>query len=255
MTINEYLVLCSIGLFIGAVAVTSGGGATVGVPMVLALGHPAAVAVIAVSFGLTASFITGTFTYRRLDPPKATLPLYIWPLAIVGSLLGANLFLQVDAKVLRAIILLLLVAALLLTLMVKPNKAKDREPASAARQMLGTGVIFVLSVYCGFFGAGFGTFVILALMYFYGYSFLESASACTRFALVVGGASLLLYIFRGAVSYEIGVPLAIGSSAGGYLGAVLAQRGGEGFIRTAFIASTCLLILKLSYDYFFAHVV
>jgi uncharacterized membrane protein YfcA len=35
------LVLAGLGLFIGVVAVTIGGGATAGVPLLLLMGHPA----------------------------------------------------------------------------------------------------------------------------------------------------------------------------------------------------------------------
>ena len=253
MIINEFFILSATGLFMGMVAVTSGGGATVGVPMVLALGHPATSAVVAVLFGLNASFITGSLTYRRLERPKVILPLYIWPLAIFGSVVGATFFLSIDAKVLRALILILLVIALALTMLVKPDKLKDRDLTSSKKQALGVLVIFLLSIYCGFFGAGFGTFIILALMHFFGYSFLESASAGTRFALIIGGASLLFYMFRGQIPYKLGIPLALGASVGGYVGAVLAQRGGEKFIRITFVASTIILIIKLGFDFLNHH--
>ena len=248
MPVNELLLLCAVGLFIGMVAVTSGGGATVGVPLVLLLGYPAVASVIAVSFGLLASFITGTFTYRRLKPPKAQLPLSIWPLAVFGSILGANLFLNIDPTKLRVVILVLLVGVLIVTFTLKPSKTQEHQVTTPARRRVGTAVIFVLCVYCGFFGAGFGTFLILTLMHFYGYSFLEGASAGTRFALMVGGAALLTYLFKGAVVFKLGIPLAIGCSVGGYLGAMQAQRGGERFLRIMFIGSTVLLTLKLGYD-------
>ncbi|WNG15184.1 sulfite exporter TauE/SafE family protein [Cystobacter fuscus] len=248
MPVNEILLLCAVGLFMGMIAVTSGGGATAGVPLVLLLGYPAASSVIAVSFGLLASFITGTFTYRRLEPPKAQLPLFIWPVAAFGSILGANLFLTIPPGVLRVVILVLLVGVLILSFTLKPSKMQEHQVTTPAKRRVGTAVIFALCVYCGFFGAGFGTFVILALMYFYGYSFLEGASAGTRFALVVGGASVLTYLFKGAVVLKLGIPLAMGCSVGGYLGAMQAQRGGDRFIRVVFIGSTVLLTLKMGYD-------
>jgi uncharacterized protein len=244
----EILLLCAVGLFTGMVAVTSGGGATAGVPLVLLLGYPATASVIAVSFGLLASFVTGTLTYRRLEPPKARLPFYVWPLAVFGSVLGANLFLNIDPNTVRVMILVLLIGVLILTFALKPSKTKEHETTTPARRHAGTALIFALCVYCGFFGAGFGTFLILALMYFYGYSFLEGASAGTRFALVVGGASLFIYLLKGAVVFKLGIPLAVGCSAGGYFGAMLAQRGGERFIRVVFLGSTILLTLKLAYD-------
>ena len=40
----------------------------------------------------------------------------------------------------------------------------------------GVAAVFALCVYSGFFGAGFGTFLIFALMHFFGLSFVQSAS-------------------------------------------------------------------------------
>ena len=53
-----------VGFIYGNIGVTSGGGATVGVPLILLFGYPANMSIVAVKFGLLGSFITGTLGYR-----------------------------------------------------------------------------------------------------------------------------------------------------------------------------------------------
>lgn len=248
MTFIEILLLGVSGIFMGIVAVTAGGGATVGVPFLLLLGHPASVSIVAVKFALVGSFITGTLAYGRKNQPAVKLPFHIWPLSVVGAILGANLVLNIAPDVLRLVILVLLVVVLILSFTLKPSKTHEHSTTSRTKRVVGTVVIFGLCVYSGFFGAGFGSFLIFALMYFYGYSYLESASVGTKFALLIVGSSVTTFLVKGAVNFEIGIPLAIGCAIGGLAGALLARRGGDKLIRTLFVVSTVLLTIKLGYD-------
>ncbi|MCZ8091853.1 MAG: sulfite exporter TauE/SafE family protein, partial [Acidovorax sp.] len=51
--------LAGVGGIVGIVAVTVGGGVTLGVPLLLLLGHPGATAIATVKFALIGSFATG----------------------------------------------------------------------------------------------------------------------------------------------------------------------------------------------------
>ncbi len=248
MSVTEMVLLCLSGIFMGIIGVTSGGGATVGVPLILLFGYPANMSIVAVKFGLLGSFITGTLGYRGVQKPIVKLPVYIWPLSIIGSILGANLVLTIDPHILRFIIIALLVLVMILTFTIKPSKTHEHTLVSPLKKILGSAIIFFLCVYSGFFGAGFGSFLIFALIYFYGYSFLESASVATTLALLVVGASTITFLFKGAVNFSIGVPLMVSCAIGGFIGARLANRAGDKLIRMTFIALTTVLVLKLGFE-------
>jgi uncharacterized protein len=248
MSVIEMSLLWLAGLFMGIIGVTSGGGATVGVPLILLFGYPANMSIVAVKFGLLGSFVTGTLAYRGAKKPIVKLPTYIWPLSIVGSILGANLVLAIDPHILRFIIIVLLVFVLILTFTVKPSKTQEHTSVSSLKKTLGCAVIFFLCVYSGFFGAGFGSFLIFALIYFYGYSFLESASIATTLALLVVGASTITFLLKGAVNFDLGIPLMVSCAIGGFVGVKIAHRAGDKYIRLSFIALTTVLMLKLGFE-------
>ncbi len=244
LTLQVFLLFIS-GLFMGVIGVTSGGGAMVGVPLLMLLGHSASTSIINVKLGLLGSFLVGASTYRKLGKSSVALPRHIWPLSIIGSILGANLVLKIDPDLLRLIVFFLLLVVLILTFILRPKKLSGNVVHSNRKKILGSVVIFLLCIYSGFFGAGFGSFLIFALVYFYGYSFLESAAFGTKISLFVIGSSTLTFWLKGAINFHIGVPLMIGCAIGGFVGAKLAYYTGDKFIRITFISVTLLLLMKL----------
>lgn len=248
MTATEISLIFSAGILSGVVAVTSGGGATVGIPLMLLLGFAPAESIVSVKVALVASFLTGTLAYKRVINPGIKLPAYLWWLSLFGSIIGANLVLAIAPDALRTIVLVLLVIVLLISFMMKPPSSDLKTKRSRMRQVAGAACLFSLCMYSGFFGAGFGTFLIFALMFFHGYSYLESASVSTKLALLIGVASVTTFVIRDAVNYAVAIPLAVGSGLGGLLGVEMARRGGSRLIRTLFVGVTVLLTLKLSVE-------
>lgn len=248
MSSIEIVLLVVSGVFMGIVGVTSGGGATVGVPLVLLFGMAANTSVVAVKFALVGSFVTGTLAYRKNKKPLIKLPTYLWPLSIVGSVIGANLVLSIEPRVLKFVVLTLLIIVLALSFFLKPSAATPGQNISTLKRTLGAITIFSLCVYSGFFGAGFGTFLIFALMYFYGYTFTESASVGTKFSLFIVGSSVITFVLKDGVDYNVALPLLVGCAIGGVVGARLAQVVGDGFIRFLFFFITIAVTVKLGVD-------
>ncbi|MDP9992453.1 sulfite exporter TauE/SafE family protein [Variovorax boronicumulans] len=244
------LVVAALGLFIGVVAVTIGGGATAGVPLLLLMGHSAAQSIATVKFALLGSFVTGSLAHRgdAAAAERKAMPWVVWPLAVVGSVAGSLLVVGIDDRVLKIVVALLMVVILWIThrtdFSQRPRDAHARLPSAP----VGVAVIFGLCVYSGFFGAGFGTFLIFALMHCYGLTFGESASVMTRINLLVVGASVTTFISSGVVDFRLGIPLFVGCAAGGWLGAWVARVTNPKRMKAAFQAFTLLLGAKLLWE-------
>jgi len=242
------LVVLALGLFIGVVAVTIGGGATAGVPLLLLLGHSAAQSIATVKFALLGSFVTGSLARHGDAAERKAMPWMVWPLAVVGSVSGSLLVVGIADRVLKIVVALLMVVILLIThrtdFSQRPHDAHARLPSAS----VGAAVIFGLCVYSGFFGAGFGTFLIFALMHCYGFTFSESAAVMTRINLLVVGASVTTFVSSGAVDFRLGIPLFIGCAVGGWLGAWVARVANPKRMKAAFQAFTLLLGAKLLWE-------
>jgi hypothetical protein len=244
----DVLVLFACGVVMGIVAVTAGGGATIGVPLVMLAGYPATTALVSVKVALLGSFVTGAIGYKGTNSNGKKLPAYLWPLSIVGSVVGANLVLDISTEALKITILSLLVGTLVLSVAVKPPAENGARHTSLRSRVIGSVVVFFLSVYSGFFGAGTGSFLMFSLMYFFGYSYLAGASVTTSISLLMTAASIVTFFFYGGVDITVTVSIAAGCLVGGLCGARLARLGGNKFIHRTLVVATTLLVFKLGYE-------
>jgi uncharacterized membrane protein YfcA len=242
------LLLAGLGVFIGVVAVTIGGGATAGVPLLLLMGHPAAQSIATVKFAMLGSFATGALARRGDATERPKMPWVVWPLAVVGSVSGSLLVVGIADGVLKIAVALLMVVILLVTHRTDFSPRVRDAQARLPPAPVGVVVIFGLCVYSGFFGAGFGSFLILALMHCYGLTFGESAAVMTRINLLVVGASVTTFISSGTIDFGLGVPLLVGCAVGGWLGVWVGRVASPKRMKAAFLAFTLLLGAKLLWE-------
>ena len=110
---------------------------------------------------------------------------------------------------------------------------------------MGLGVLPMVGFYDGIFGPGAGSFYMLALVSLGGFGILK-ATAKTKFmnfASNLGGFVGLAVV--GAVIWPIGLSMACGQIAGGYLGTKLAIKNGAKLIRPLLVTICVALAIKL----------
>ena len=191
-----------------------------GLPPHLALGTNKGQSVFGSAAALVRFSRAGLVPFRRVR--------WTFPLAFLGSLVGAQGVLWVRPDVLRPVVLVLLVAAavgILLRPRVRGGRSPSAAVAPAAALALGVGA------YDGFFGPGTGTLLIVGLAGLLHLP-LQHASAeakAVNFASNLAGA--LLFASRGTVVWHTALPMAAGQLVGGWLGAHLTVRGGERVVR------------------------
>ncbi|AVT12289.1 sulfite exporter TauE/SafE family protein [Paracidovorax avenae] len=241
--------LAGVGGIVGIVAVTVGGGVTLGVPLLLLLGHPAATAIATVKFALIGSFATGALVHRHDQRSEVAVPWLLWPLCVAGSVTGSLLASGMDERLLKFLVVVLMAGVLWITYRTDLS-AKGVAPGAGAARMSAGGVatVFALCVYSGFFGAGFGTFLIFALMHFFGLSFAQSASVMTRINLLVVGASVSTFASKGVIDFQLGIPLLLGCAVGGMMGAWTAKTLSPHRMKAMFLVFSMLLGSKLLWD-------
>jgi len=241
--------LCGAALFAGTMDAVGGGGGLVTVPALLAVGLPPHVALGTNKgqsvFGSFAALVR--YAHARLIDRRAAR--FAFPLSLCGSAAGVMLALLVPPTVLRPVVLVLLVIAAAIVATVRPPveaAARPEQPRRAtaiwATAALGIGA------YDGFFGPGTGTFLILvAVMLLH-----RPLSRATADAKVVNFGSNLaavaVFASRGAIAWNIALPMAGAQLLGGFLGAHLAVRRGDRFIRAVVLVVVLALVVKIARD-------
>jgi uncharacterized membrane protein YfcA len=239
--------LLSLTAFVaGLVDAVAGGGGLFTVPALLALGLPPALA-LATNKGQAAPGAVSSFVtfFRRGGVDRKRAPLG-FACGFVGSLLGARLLLALRPEPLRPIVILLLLFAL--AVMIFRSRIPRRiAPLTRPRLVL---VLLALSlgVYDGFFGPGTGSLLIVLFVTVFGDTPLYASGNSKVVNLASNLAAFLVFAARGAILWQLSLPMAVANIAGARLGARLALQHGDRLVRAAVVLVVCAAVGKLLFD-------
>ena len=234
----------------GAVDALAGGGGLITLPAYLAAGLPPELALgtnkLSASIGTAAAIAR----YRRdvRFPLKEFLP--VLAAAAAGAWLGARAAVLVDPSWLRP---LLLAALPVVTWLVWSHRDFGHADSSGRltqtqRRLRGMLTAGPIGLYDGFFGPGAGTFYALGFTRVCGYDLVGATTRAKTVNLLSSGAALFAFAAAGRVSWRVGLPMAVLSVAGNWVGAHLGARKGAAVIRPVVVFVCAGLFAKLLFD-------
>ncbi len=247
----ELLVLLPLAFIAGAINAAVGGGGLILVPglyNVLGSATPAQIMgtdKFASVFGHAMS--VRQYAARIQLPWRLILPAAL--AAFVGAYVGVRLLHLMPMAWMRPVIIVVLAAMLLYTWF-KPQFGHQDASRQPTRADLWKGALlgFALGFYDGFIGPGTGSFLLFLFVRFFHFDFLR-ASACAKVVnFGTNAATLVFLIPAGMVFYHLAVPMGLAAVAGSVLGARLAMRGGNQWIRRLFLLLAGLLLAKLLWE-------
>ena len=231
----------------GVVDAIAGGGGLVTLPALLATGLPPHVAIATnkgqAVFGVLASYLR----FRRAGMIDAERARVAFPAGFAGSLAGAALLLHVSPQALKPLVLALLLAVAAFLAFRRPGPPRRRArplppgPTAAA-------VALVIGCYDGFFGPGTGTFLIVAFVALLGDGLAQASASAKVVNLASNLAAFALFAWRGTVLWHLALPMAAGQMSGSWVGAHLAVKRGDAFVRKVVLAVVAALVAKLGRD-------
>jgi len=245
----EIAALCGAALLAGAVDAIGGGGGLITVPALLAAGLPPHMSLATNKgqsvFGSFAALIR--YTHAGLVDRAAARVAF--PIAIVASALGAGLAMTVRAEILGPMILVLLVGAGLAVTFARPAETAPRSTASTRRivwvMVLGA---VLLGAYDGFFGPGAGTLWIALYVALARLPLARATADAKVVNFASNAAALVIFARGGLVVWNVALPMAASQLVGGFLGAHLAVRRGDRFIRAVVLLVVAALVFKVAHD-------
>lgn len=236
--LETYFVLAVAGLVAGATNAVAGGGTFFTFPVLIWAGLPPLVANTTNMVALTPANLAALPAFRpqlRRLGQRCLAPIAIGTL---GGTLGAMLLLRLGAEVFATLVPYLIGFATLL-FATAPHIRTVIVRLTMGRARLGTAmpmaVLFVFSVYGGYFGAGLGQIVLAALI-LSGFGDLHEANALKN--AVTFAASLmavLIFALTSTVSWPFALTMAVSSALGGYLGGMLSLMAPQRLLRSGII--------------------
>jgi hypothetical protein len=246
--IMDQLVLFIVSLAANLFSAFSGGGAgLIQLPVLIFMGLPFAIALATHKVASVALGIGATVRHLRERPLEIRLTLYILAFGLPGVIAGANIILDVPEQAAR-VALGILTAGLGIYSWLNPNLGQNMQAVHRDRHghIIGGLVLFAIGALNGSLTSGTGLFVTLWLVRWFG---LDYRRAIAYTLILVG----VFWNATGAVTLGLlaeirwsWLPaLLLGSLLGGYLGAHLAIRAGNRWIKRIFEVVTLLVGIKL----------
>lgn len=232
-----YPAIIAAGFFAGFINTLAGSGSLITLPLLIFLGLPANVANGTNRIGVLLQNVVavGSFHGQQVMDWRRGLILSI-P-AVIGSVIGAQIAVNLDETMMRRAIGALMVV-MLVVIWVRPQHWLEGRPELADKpfgwvQWL---IFFAIGVYGGFIQAGVGIFLLAALVLSAGYDLVRANAVKVLIVLLFTISALGVFMFNQQVVWSIGLILAVGQMLGAWVAARMAVKRGAVFVRWLLIA-------------------
>ncbi|MBO8188407.1 sulfite exporter TauE/SafE family protein [Streptomyces spirodelae] len=252
MTIWEAVAVCAAGIGAGGINTIVGSGTLITFPVLLAVGLPPVTANVSNSLGLVPGSISGAIGYRRELRGQRRRVLRLGGVALLGGLVGAILLLTLPSSAFNAIVPVLIALALVLVVLqpklaaaVRRRRERDNNSGHPHGGATLQGGILCASAYGGYFGAAQGV-IYLALMGLLIPDDLQRINAVKNvLGAVVNGTAAVFFLFVADFDWTAVLLIAVGSAAGGQLGARVGRKLAPGVLRGVIVAVGLVAIVQL----------
>jgi uncharacterized membrane protein YfcA len=225
MTPLEAALVALAGVCAGAINAVVGSGTLITFPVLLALGYPPVVANASNSIGLVPGGVAGAIGYRSELTGQGKRLLRLGGASLLGGVTGALLLLVLSPDVFEAVVPVLIVIALVLVL---AQPWLSRKLASMERHEHGgvsaIAATYGAGVYGGYFGAAQGV-LLVGMLGILMDERLQRLNALKN--VLTAGVNLvagIIFVLIADVAWWAVLLIAIGSTAGGILGARIGRR-------------------------------
>lgn len=253
MELDILIFLCLASFSAGFVDAIVGGGGLIQTPVALILLPNYSVASIIGSLKIPA--FSGTsfaaFQYLKKVQMNWKLLLIMAVVAFVSAFAGSTLLNQVSNDFMKPLLLIVLTLLAVYTFM-KKNFGQHQEKLMSVKQQIFYAIIISVTVgfYDGFIGPGTGSFFVVAFVSVLGLDFLHASANAKMVNLATNFGSICLFLLKGKIIWAMALPMAVCNALGGFLGAKLAIKKGNGFIRVFFLIVVIGTLLRFAYDVF-----
>ncbi|MEO6145107.1 MAG: sulfite exporter TauE/SafE family protein [Dermatophilaceae bacterium] len=247
----QVVALLAAGMAAGTINTIVGSGTLITFPTLLFFGFPPVVANISNTIGLVAGGLSGTAGYRAELTGQGHTLRRLAPVSFLGGVVGAVLLLKLPESAFETIVPVLIAAALLLVLFGRRLQAwaaaRHPDHESAGRRVLLTAGVFAAGVYGGYFGAAQGILMVGIISVLMAIS-LQQVNALKNLLVTVVNAvaaGIFMIVAWERINWSVVALIAVGSIAGGYVGARVGRRLSPAALRGLIVVIGVLAIAKI----------
>lgn len=241
-----YVAVVAAGFLSGFINTLAGSGSLVTLPLLIFLGLPANVANGTNRVGILLQGVVGAGSFHQRDTLDLRGVILLGLPAVFGSILGAEIAVNLDEAVMRTTIGVIMLA-MLVVIILRPQRwlegtRKKIEGRPTLPQFL---FFFVIGIYGGFIQAGVGIFILAGLVMGVGYDLVRANAVKVGINLLFTSFALLVFLRNGQVIWSVGLVLAVGNMLGAWVAAKFAVEKGAIWVRRLLIAVVLVSAISL----------
>ncbi|MBL6448174.1 sulfite exporter TauE/SafE family protein [Fulvivirga sp. 29W222] len=246
MSTLDFILLISTGLVAGFINTVAGGGSLLSLPVLIFMGLPPAVANASNRVAIFSQNIFGVLGFKSKGVSAYPYSLYLGISAFFGAIIGAKISVNLDDDLFNKIIAIIMVLVVIVTVFSKKTVVgASLEKTDIKSTVIGIIVFFFVGIYGGFIQAGVGFLIMAALSSINKFTLVKTNSAKVLIVFIYTLSSLGVFIMEGVIDWYYGLTLAIGNSAGAWIGSRWSVRTGDRWIKRFLVVMVIALSIKL----------
>lgn len=241
-----YPLLIVVGFIVGFVNTVAGGGSLLSLPILIFLGLPSTLANGTNRVAVIFQTAIATAGFKSKGVSTFPFNLYLGSSAFIGSIIGANLAVDISGALFNRILAVVMIGVVLIIAFgPKISVHEVQERLTGKYLWLGIIVFFFFGIYGGFINAGIGFIIILFLHYINKMTLVRSNATKVAVVFMYMVSALIVFAWNDQVNWKIGLILAIGNGSGAWLASRVSVKRGDGFVKKFLIVMVSILAIKL----------
>lgn len=240
-----YLLIVLVGVFSGFLNTLAGSGSIISLAMLMFMGLPANVANGTNRIAILMQNIVGVTSFKKQKVFTYKEGIWLAIPAIIGSVIGAGLAVEINEELMEKTIGGLLVFLFFIVLYKPDAWVKGQAGLIRSKPSLWQIVIFFfIGLYGGFIQAGVGFFLLAGLVLGAGFDLVKANAIKVFIVLLYTPFAISVFIINEQIDYKIGFILAAGNMIGAFIAANFAVSWGAKFVRYILLGVIIFASLK-----------
>jgi len=233
-----------IGILASIFGTMVGGGTMLSLPFLMIIGLPPQVAIATERLGGMGQTIASFLKFQKSKNIVWKYVLGLTIISLVSSIIGANILIKTGPVFLRNIIggTILVLLPLLFW---KRNLGVQHTTETKKKIIIGSIVYFLIQILATFSGGGTGILTAYILMFCFGLTIIEATATKTIPWFLLSISSLVIFAAKGLVNYKVGMVMLAGMAIGGDIGARIAIKKGNIWLKRLFVLFVFISVAKL----------
>lgn len=228
-----------------------GGGGMISLPALLLIGMDPVLALGTNKFGAAMGCLASTISFLRAGIVEINVIKYLFPLSMIGAVLGVLLLQVLPPDILRPIVVVMLAVVTIYSIIRKEWGTVSTYKGMTTKMMIASMIVALFfGAYDGFFGPGTGSFLLFAFL-FLGFDFVRAAGNAKTLNFASNIASNIAFIYFGNIDYTYGCIMGASMIIGAICGTRVAITKGASYVKPLFIVVSTLMVGKQVWELFF----